>query len=760
MSAALINLTAEKESASVILDTRRTRPRFFDGKFLTAADLTQEQSYLLTRQADLGRTLGFGVVAGLRVTRASRSASGLPNPAASVTVGRGHGLTPAGDLVFLPHEVTIDLGNVAQMQRLSAAFGLTREPQPPFQNLRGLYVLGLRAVEFTANPTPAYPPSVDGNSALRDGEVIEATALTLVPYDSDTSRQDADTARSRAAREIFLEQKIAQLPAGVLPLALLYVRHGALEWIDEWLVRREAGDDDRFGFGFAPRALSEAHFFHYRERLAEAPTAAAGQLAARSFLEIIPPAGPLPTSVLNLADFTQAYFPAEARVELALVPEDELAALMEDSIDLPPIDLNLKPEDQDALAILVLAPVPRATYGNVLQTLARTPQPALRNPLAPLLSQQKPIQALLKLNETFLLRRGDAGAPAETAPANFVDPAWREALRSVGQLWYLRRRNFPDGRDLAGTPLRILPEIVRPSVPTRPELPVTPGVPPIPALPATPVTPTPASPSSPATPPAPPTPGTPGTPTVPPVPVTPTVPVLPVSPGVLQPTPVPPRPVVINPAVTNPVVSPVIVRPVTPIAVTPIRRPDADTSALAAAERKLAEQLDAEGMWGRFAFLRAISDAPTHAALVDLLQDPLIGKLPLLLQAVIDALEQAIPGISDQPEENFALIQKDANLKMLTPLIVADVGRELVNEDVVRGLRAAAKGHPKLLSDPRHRRTLGRTHRIGTLAQIGLKHATHEEFPKLMTTVEKNAATGRAQAISDAIDRFLKKVNA
>lgn len=219
-------------------------------------------------------------------------------------------------------------------------------------------------------------------------------------------------------------------------------------------------------------------------------------------------------------------------------------------------------------------------------------------------------------------------------------------------------------------------------------------------------------------------------------------------------------PVVTNPVVTNPVVSPVVVRPTTPIAVTPIRRPAAEAAALAAAEQKLAEQLDAEGLWGRFAFLRAISDAPTHAALVELLQEPLVAKLPLLLHAVIDALEQAIPGISDQPEENFAQIQKDAKLKVLTPAIVADVARDLVNDDIVRGLRAAAKGHPKLLSDPRHRRTLGRTHRIGTLAQIGLKHATHEEFPKLMTTVDKNAATGRTQTVRDAIDRFLKKVNA
>lgn len=739
MTAALINLTAEKESASVILDTRRTRPRFFDGKFLTAADLTQEQSYLLTRQADLGRSLGFGVVDGLRVTRAVRSATGLPNPAASVTVGRGHGLTPAGDLVFLPHDLTIDLGNVAQMQRLSAAFGLTREPQPPFQNLRGLYVLGLRAVEFTANPTPAYPPSVDGNAALRDGEVIEATALTLVPYDSDASRQDAHSARSRTAREIFLEQRIAPLPAGVLPLALLYLRHGALDWIDEWLVRREAGDDDRFGFGFAPRALSEAHFFHYRERLLEAPTAAPGQLAARSFLEIIPPAGPLPAAMLNPADFTQAYFPAEARVELALVPEDELAALMEDSIDLPPIDLNLQPEDQDALAILVLAPVPRATYGNVLQTLARNPQPALRNLFAPLLSQQKPIQALLKLNETFLLRRGDVRGPLEPAAADFIDPAWREALRQVGQLWYLRRRNLPDGRGLAGTPLAVVVSDAVP--PTPPAAPTRPETPPTPVIAVTPVEPV-----------------RPATPSAPVIPATPISPVSPVSPVVVQPPVNPTRPV-ITPVVVRPV-QPVVVRPVQPVVVTPIRRTAAETAALGEAEHKLSDLLAAEGLWGRFAFLRAISDAPTHAALVELLQDPLVTKNPLLQQAVFTALEKALPALSESPEENFEQIQKDANLKMLTPQIIADVTQALVTEDTVKGLRGATKDYPKLLSELRHRQTLGRTHRIGALALIGLRHAEEPDFPKLMTSVEKNAATGRAQAVSDAIDRFLKKVNA
>ena len=90
---------------------------------------------------------------------------------------------------------------------------------------------------------------------------------------------------------------------------------------------------------------------------------------------------------------------ALGRVELALVPDDEIPALMEDAIDLPPIDLGLKPEDQDALAILIMAAIPRSDYGNTLDTLKSVPLPVIRNAATPLLGQQKPIQALLKLQE-------------------------------------------------------------------------------------------------------------------------------------------------------------------------------------------------------------------------------------------------------------------------------------------------------------------------------------------------------------------------
>ena len=56
-----------KEAGAVFLDPRRTRPLWFDGRFLKAHDLNREQNYFLTRQADLALATGTGVIQGLNV---------------------------------------------------------------------------------------------------------------------------------------------------------------------------------------------------------------------------------------------------------------------------------------------------------------------------------------------------------------------------------------------------------------------------------------------------------------------------------------------------------------------------------------------------------------------------------------------------------------------------------------------------------------------------------------------------------------------
>jgi hypothetical protein len=429
----------------IVADSRRRRPLFFDGKFLTAADLNREQAYLLLRQADLAQSLGFGVISGLRVTQSATTAGGAANAAASIRLTAGSGITPAGEVVVVGSTKIVDLTDAPRIEQINAAFGLARLPQDPFRNLNGLFVVGLRAVEFTANPTPVYPPSVTGETSLHDGEIIEATAVTLVPYSAGVTLDEPLRTRARVAREIFLEQKPPRLPAAVLPLALLYLRNGQLEWADEFLVRREAGDDDRFGFAFAPRALAEAHFFQYQDLLEDVEARNPGRFAAGDFFEVLPPGGPLPRAVVNTTDFTQGFFPPEARLELAVVPEDELPALMEDSIDLPPVDLRLKPEDNDAFALLLLVPVPRRLYAETVASLTprRLPvRPALLEPI----SRLKPLDYLRQWKPALA---GSGGSSTTTDSGAAADAAWRDLVNRTPRLWYVRRRNLPDGAGLA-----------------------------------------------------------------------------------------------------------------------------------------------------------------------------------------------------------------------------------------------------------------------------------------------------------------------
>src|SRR3954447_16197436 len=84
-------LESLRRTNAVVVDERRRRSHFFDGRFFAARDLTREQAYFLTRQSDLGSALGVGVVWGLDVVRGSSPTS--------VTIAAGLGLAPGGETV-------------------------------------------------------------------------------------------------------------------------------------------------------------------------------------------------------------------------------------------------------------------------------------------------------------------------------------------------------------------------------------------------------------------------------------------------------------------------------------------------------------------------------------------------------------------------------------------------------------------------------------------------------------------------------------
>ena len=433
------------QTQALVVDDRRRRPLYFDGRFLRAADLTRDQNYFLTRQADLGRAGGMGVVHGLDVTLLSST---------QISIAPGHGVCPSGELVVIEQTAPLNIANIAEIQALDAVFGLMQIPREPARNRSGLYVLALRPVEFSANPIASYPTTIQGTRSLHDGDIIEAAAVTLVPYLDTGATKDLDMRRARMAYDIFAGGSVPAMPANALPLAMLSLDHGTIQWIDTFAVRREVGAENGQvrGLGFTPLAVREAHALQYDEHLQavlkDRQQANRGQsFAATEHFLALPAAGRMPADAIDPTNFTQIFFPSEMDVELSLVPTDELPALLKDSFDLPPIDLTLTGDDLNSTSVLILIPVPRAKLKAteaVTGTIKRTLLPTAPG----LLAKRSPLQVL----QNWKIAR------LPIVPPLVVDPAvaaWRNAVPRGSLIWYIRRRNFATTPKLQGA-LRIL----------------------------------------------------------------------------------------------------------------------------------------------------------------------------------------------------------------------------------------------------------------------------------------------------------------
>ncbi len=433
-----------RANGTLIIDDRRRRPLWFDGRFLDAAALNSEQNYLLGRQADIAQVAGVGVVRGLFVERSEGKAR-------KVKIEAGHGVTPAGELVMIKDDIEIDLAKVEEIQKLDASFGLSKLPKQTAFNRSGLYILALRPVEYTGHPITSYPTTIDGARKVEDGHIIEATAISLIPYPDQSSRIELNERRRHVAREIFFEGSKKGQPTGVLPLAMIALNLGVIQWLDVFMVRREVGalNHDVLGLGLSPRAMQEAHLRQYHSHLTEIlelSSTGSSHMNASEHFASLPAAGPMPAASINLDDFSQSFFPSEMQVDLSIIAEDELPALIEDSYALPGLDLNLASEAFESTSILVVIPVSRSSlrqHSLSLKSLQRSLLAAAPGQVA----KRKPIDALKDLGKRRLQSIVNNDEPEESK--------WRQLLQSLETLWYIRRRNISYRADIVASPLMI-----------------------------------------------------------------------------------------------------------------------------------------------------------------------------------------------------------------------------------------------------------------------------------------------------------------
>ena len=442
----LENALQLREANLLVEESHRVRPRYFDGKFLAARDLTRDQAYFLARQSGFARALGSGVVDGLGV-RAGAVASDLE-------VDAGFGYTSAGELVQLSRPVRVSLAQLFKLQTLAAQLGTLRQARPPLRNRTGVFVLGLRALEFSANPVAAYPTTLDGPRQVEEGDIVEASALTLTHW-VDASVDSLDAQRGSLARDAFVTMSLPALPAELLPLAIVAIAGDNIRWVDVHLVRRAAGQahSDVLGFGFAPRLQREAHLAQYTQHLASVMSRAnVGRPNASQYFGALPAAGPLPAAALNAQDFSQSWFPPGVNAELMLVPEDEIPALVEESLLLPPIDLSLSPAMQESTAVAILVPVPREALARQAARLQQQLQRTIAAPALRLSAKRLPLDTIRLLASTRLKLPALSPAPA----VDPVDAVWAELLSAQATLWYTRRRNLSLRPEIEGTMVAVV----------------------------------------------------------------------------------------------------------------------------------------------------------------------------------------------------------------------------------------------------------------------------------------------------------------
>ncbi|MBU4295132.1 MAG: hypothetical protein L6365_05645 [Desulfobulbaceae bacterium] len=437
-------------NGTIIEDDRRRQTLWFDGRFLDAQALKTDQNYFRSRLADVTRVIGVGVVQGLMVTEVQ--VKNNITKSRTVAISAGHGVTPAGDLVYLPEDLEVDLANVAESQLLDASFGLAELPRQAMHNRSGLFVIGLRPVEYAAEPITSYPTSITGDRSVEEGSIIEATAVTLIPYPDQGARTELEKRRMHVAKEIFVDASKKGQPADILPVAMIALNLGVIQWVDPYLVRRDAGSvgHDIFGLGLSPRVLREAFLkqynFHLSELLSEQQNGRTRFAASDNFMAL-PPAGPLPVEAVNVDDFTQLFFPEDMDVELTIIPADELSAMLEESFSLPPLDLTLTGDEYESTSILIMIPLERHEVRQFALSLKSVIQP-LKAPVPGMVFKRQPIWSLTDLANRRLAE------PAQSV----VDTAknvWRKALGKTNGLWYTRRRNLQYKAEIVSIPVPI-----------------------------------------------------------------------------------------------------------------------------------------------------------------------------------------------------------------------------------------------------------------------------------------------------------------
>jgi hypothetical protein len=340
------------------IDPRLTRTHYFDGRLLTAEDLTRDQTYLDQRVRELGRVLGNGVMSGLELT--------LDRFTGRLTLEPGLALTRAGRVLELGSRLVVDIGDRALVATLNNG---------QFHRLdRALYAVVLRYVDVGTDIAEVFPRDLGAKRGAQYALITECVQLGLVPLPVPLPQQSALLIRSRLMREFLGDDPFAGLiPEDAVPLGVLAVQEDTPQWLDPELLRRPLRG--AASIGDLQADLSRQYEALLTDVLAARRSGGLdGDFHASEYFSLLPPVGSVPKAAVDPTSGRQAFFPENYPVAIAPVRQSDIELLKEESLGLPPIDLrNGEPVD-----IVILAPLTNLDYGHYASLLEREFEPADR----------------------------------------------------------------------------------------------------------------------------------------------------------------------------------------------------------------------------------------------------------------------------------------------------------------------------------------------------------------------------------------------
>jgi len=345
---------------------------FFNGRLLTAEDMTAEQTTRREADARLGKAIGAGVACGLEV---SLSASTPSTPV--LTVQAGLAINARGQSLRLSEATDIALTRPPAdfSPATGAVFKDCQPPQPGAYLVdEGVYLLTISPASATEGRAP-----VNGlgncKSACNAKYQVEGVQFRLTPLDPAASLAEPALLRNRVAYECFgypgdttalaldpfggswernglldamLRNKTGIGPCEV-PLALVFWTLAGIQYVDMWSVRRRLTEpDSALGWPllFGDRRVAEAHAMiqQFQDQVEEAyaGTAELSKVAAADWFQYLPSAGILPVRSENSPKGFDAgaFFAAQSPKTIATMDGAALRALFAEALYHEPIPVG------------------------------------------------------------------------------------------------------------------------------------------------------------------------------------------------------------------------------------------------------------------------------------------------------------------------------------------------------------------------------------------------------------------------------------